>query len=177
MGKVSMLLSYINFKGAKYTYLEISSSNKEDLLYTFPFLRSRYILSSLRNNYKNLFDKTYVLKFFEGIQLEKDVRLASLSEVFLYLVTKECIYKKLSFRKLINIINRKKELIYTDSRLDIRNNNICRGEYLLETSLFELLRNLKIDREFGYCSPEFVENLLYRNYLIDKGIINEPRII
>lgn len=35
MGKVSMLLSYINFKGAKYTYLEISSSNKEDLLYTF----------------------------------------------------------------------------------------------------------------------------------------------
>lgn len=125
MGKVSMLLSYINFKGAKYTYLEISSSNKEDLLYTFPFLRSRYILS--RNNYKNLFDKTYVLKFFEGIQLEKDVRLASLSEVFLYLVTKECIYKKLSFRKLINIINRKKELIYTDSRLDIRNNNICRG--------------------------------------------------
>lgn len=37
MGKVSMLLSYINFKGAKYTYLEISSSNKEDLLYTFPF--------------------------------------------------------------------------------------------------------------------------------------------
>ena len=32
MGKVSMLLSYINFKGAKYTYLEISSSNKEDLL-------------------------------------------------------------------------------------------------------------------------------------------------
>lgn len=85
MGKVSMLLSYINFKGAKYTYLEISSSNKEDLLYTFPFLRSRYILS--RNNYKNLFDKTYVLKFFEGIQLEKDVRLASLSEVFLYFVT------------------------------------------------------------------------------------------
>lgn len=57
-----MLLSYINFKGAKYTYLEISSSNKEDLLYTFPFLHSRYILS--RNNYKNLFDKTYVLKFF-----------------------------------------------------------------------------------------------------------------
>lgn len=37
MGKVSILLSYINFKGAKYTYLEISSSNKEDLLYTFPF--------------------------------------------------------------------------------------------------------------------------------------------
>lgn len=53
MGEVSILLSYINFKGAKYTYLEISSSNKEDLLYTFPFLRSRYILS--RNNYKNLF--------------------------------------------------------------------------------------------------------------------------
>lgn len=130
MGKVSMLLSYINFKGAKYTYLEISSSNKEDLLYTFPFLRSRYILS--RNNYKNLFDKTYVLKFFEGIQLEKDVRLASLSEVFLYLVTKECIYKKLSFRKLINIINRKKELIYTDSRLDIRNNNICRENIYLK---------------------------------------------
>lgn len=47
MGKVSMLLSYINFKGAKYTYLEISSSNKEDLLYTFPFLRSRYILSRI----------------------------------------------------------------------------------------------------------------------------------
>lgn len=86
MGKVSILLSYINFKGAKYTYLEISSSNKEDLLYTFPFLRSRYILS--RNNYKNLFDKTYVLKFFEGIQLEKDVRLASLSEVFLFLLQK-----------------------------------------------------------------------------------------
>lgn len=31
MGEVSILLSYINFKGAKYTYLEISSSNKEDL--------------------------------------------------------------------------------------------------------------------------------------------------
>ena len=75
MGKVSMLLSYINFKGAKYTYLEISSSNKEDLLYTFPFLRSRYILS--KEKYKNLFDKTYMLKLFREIQLEKDVRLVS----------------------------------------------------------------------------------------------------
>lgn len=179
MGKVSMLLSYINFKGAKYTYLEISSSNKEDLLYTFPFLRSRYILS--RNNYKNLFDKTYVLKFFEGIQLEKDVRLASLSEVFLYFVTEGYICKKLSNRKIINILNREKKLIYTDSRLDIvnRNNSICcRKEYLPEVSLFELLKNLKVvDREFCCKSPEFVENLLYRNYLIDKGIINEPRII
>lgn len=141
MGKVSMLLSYINFKGAKYTYLEISSSNKEDLLYTFPFLRSRYILS--RNNYKNLFDKTYVLKFFEGIQLEKDVRLASLSEVFLYFVTEGYICKKLSNRKIINILNREKKLIYTDSRLDIvnRNNSICcRKEYLPEVSLFELLK-------------------------------------
>lgn len=106
MGEVSILLSYINFKGAKYTYLEISSSNKEDLLYTFPFLHSRYILS--RNNYKNLFDKTYVLKFFEGIQLEKDVRLASLSEVFLYFVTEGYICKKLSNRKIINILNREK---------------------------------------------------------------------
>lgn len=177
MGKMSILLSYINFKGAEYTYLEISSSDKEDLLYTFPFLHSRYILS--KEKYKNLFDKTYMLKLFREIQLEKDVRLVSSSKVFLYLVTKECIYKKLSFRKLINILNREKKLIYTDSRLDIRNNSICcRKEYLPEVSLFELLKNLKIvDREFGYCSPEFVENLLYRNYLIDKGIINEPRII
>jgi hypothetical protein len=89
--------------------------------------------------------------------------------------------KKLSNRKIINILNREKKLIYTDSRLDIvnRNNSICcRKEYLPEVSLFELLKNLKVvDREFCCKSPEFVENLLYRNYLIDKGIINEPRII
>lgn len=86
MGKMSILLSYINFKGAEYTYLEISSSDKEDLLYTFPFLHSRYILS--KEKYKNLFDKTYMLKLFREIQLEKDVRLVSSSKVFLYLVTK-----------------------------------------------------------------------------------------
>lgn len=37
MGKVSILLSYINFKGAKYTYLEISSSNKKIYYILFHF--------------------------------------------------------------------------------------------------------------------------------------------
>lgn len=90
-----------------------------------------------------------MLKFFEGIQLEKDVRLTSLSEVFLYFVTEGYICKKLSNRKIINILNREKKLIYTDSRLDIvnRNNSICcRKEYLPEVSLFELLKKSKGSR-------------------------------